>query len=78
LPTQKIITRKLFRVIVWLTLLTAGACLTPFFSVELAPVVAVGPSIVLAFWLDRMSGRFWQETILLLFFVIATAAQLYL
>ncbi|MBZ4675675.1 MAG: hypothetical protein JG782_294 [Anaerophaga sp.] len=78
LPTQKIITRKLFRVIVWLTLLTAGACLTPFFSVELAPVVAVGPSIVLAFWLDKISRRFWQETILLLFFAIAIAAQLYL
>ena len=78
LPTQKIITRKIFRVIVWLIFLTAGVCLTPFFSVELTPLVAIGPSIVLAFWFDKISGTFWQETIVWSIFGIAVAAQLFL
>ncbi|MGQ1889310.1 hypothetical protein ACT29H_02605 [Thermophagus sp. OGC60D27] len=78
LPTQKIINRKIFRVIVWLILLTAGACLTPFFSVELTPMVAVGPSVVLAFWFDKISGKFWQETLLWLMVGIAVLAQFFL
>ncbi|SFD98751.1 hypothetical protein SAMN05444380_10533 [Thermophagus xiamenensis] len=76
LPTQKIITRKLFRSVVWLTLLTFGACLTPFFSVELTPLIAIGPSMILAFWLDKMSKKIWQEVILWVFIGITIAVQI--
>ncbi|PRZ01670.1 hypothetical protein DFO77_11755 [Marinilabilia salmonicolor] len=73
IPTQKIITRKHFRVVVWLILVTAALCLTPYFSVELTPVLAIGPAIVLAFWFDKMGAKFWRE-FFLWFLVVGTAA----
>ncbi len=78
MPTQKIATRKHFRVVVWLILVTAALCLTPFFSVEIAPLVAIGPSIVLAFWLDKMGRKFWREFFLWFLLLGTVAAQLFL
>jgi hypothetical protein len=78
IPTQKIATRKHFRVIIWLILVTAALCLTPFFSVEITPLVAIGPSIVLAFWLDKMARKFWREFFLWFFLVGTMAAQFFL
>ncbi|PWE00548.1 hypothetical protein DDZ16_05670 [Marinilabilia rubra] len=75
LPMQKIITRKHFRVIIWVIFLTSAVCLTPFFSLELAPVVAIGPSVVLTFWFDKMSHRVWREVMLWFLVGITVAAQ---
>jgi hypothetical protein len=76
IPTQKILTRKYFRVIIWLILFTSALCLTPFFSVEIAPLVAIGPAVVLAFWLDKVGRKFWGE-FLLWFMVLGTMAAQY-
>lgn len=78
IPTQKIATRKHFRVIIWLILVTAALCLTPFFSVEITPLVAIGPSIVLAFWMDKIGRQFWREFFLWFLLLGTIAAQLFL
>lgn len=78
MPMQKIITRKHFRVIIWIIFLTSAACLTPFFSLELAPVVAIGPAVVLAFWLDKMNHRTWREVMLWFLVAVTIAAQVLL
>jgi len=78
LPMLKIITRKHYRVIIWIIFLTSAACLTPFFSLEFAPVVAVGPAVVLAFWLDKMNHRIWREVMLWFLIAITIAAQILL
>lgn len=78
IPVQKIIARKHLRVIIWLVLLTAAACLTPFFSVEITPLLAVGPAVIFAFWIDKMSHRFWREFFLWFLIGITVAAQFFL
>jgi hypothetical protein len=78
IPMQKILTRKHFRVIIWLTLLTAIACLTPFFSFEITPLLAVGPAVVLAFWFDKISRKFWQEAFLWFLVFVTIAGQFFL
>ncbi|WP_462317198.1 hypothetical protein [Marinilabilia sp.] len=75
MPMQKIITRKHFRVIIWLIFLLSVACLTPFFSLEIAPAMAIGPSVVLAFWLDKMKHRIWREVFLWGLIAVTVAAQ---
>jgi hypothetical protein len=78
LSVQKIITRKHFRVIIWITFLTSAACLTPFFSVEIAPLVAIGPSIVIAFWVDKISSKLWSDLLIWGLIAITVAAQIFL
>ncbi|MGM0375969.1 MAG: hypothetical protein ACQEQ0_04285 [Bacteroidota bacterium] len=78
MPVQKIATRKHLKMIVWLVLLTAAASLTPFFSVEISPLVAIGPAVVLSFWLDKMSSRFWRELFLWFLIGVTVAAQFFL
>lgn len=75
MPVQKIVTRKHLRMIVWFIFLTAAATLTPFFSVEITPLVAIGPAVVLSFWLDKMSSRFWRELFLWFMIGVTVAAQ---
>ncbi|MFW6268315.1 MAG: hypothetical protein ACOC1E_04200 [Marinilabiliaceae bacterium] len=78
MPVQKIVTRKHLKVIVWIILLTAAATLTPFFSVEITPLVAIGPAVVFAFWLDKMTRRFWRELFLWFLVGVTIAAQFFL
>jgi hypothetical protein len=78
MPTQKIITRKYLRVIIWLILLSSAACLTPYFSVEITPLLAIGPTVVLAFWLDKIKSGFWQETFAWFLVCITVGAQFFL
>jgi len=78
LPTQKIIARKHWRVIIWMILLTGAASLTPFFSVEITPLLCIGPAVVMAFWLDKIKQKFWQETFLWFLIVVTLAAQFFL
>ncbi len=78
IPIQKIITRKHLRVVLWLIFYTATACLTPFFSVEITSLVAIGPAIVFAFWLDKMTKNFWREAFLWFFISITATAQFFL
>jgi hypothetical protein len=78
LSVQKIITRKHFRVIIWIIFLTSAACLTPFFSVEIAPLVAIGPSVVLAFWVDKISSSLWSDLLIWGFVALTIAAQIFL
>jgi len=75
MPVQKIVTRKHLKVIVWIILLMGAAALTPFFSVEITPLVAIGPAVVLAFWLDKMSRPFWRELFLWFLIGVTVAAQ---
>jgi len=76
MPVQKIINRKHLKVIVWLILLTAVACFTPFFSVETTPLVAIGPAVVFSFWFDKISRKLWGELFLWFLIGVTIAAQL--
>ncbi len=78
MPTQKIITRKYLRVVIWLILVTAALCLTPFFSVELTPLVAIGPAIAISFWFDKMKSKILRESLLWLLVLGTIAAQYFL
>ena len=78
LPTRKILARKHLRVIIWMIFLSATACLTPFFSVEITPLLAIGPAVVLAFWLDKIKRKFWQEAFLWFLIVVTVAARFFL
>ncbi len=78
IPVQKIITRKHLRVIIWFILLTAAACLTPFFSVEITPILAIGPAVVVSFWVDKMKRTLSGEIFLWFLVVVTIAAQLFM
>ncbi len=78
IPRQKIITRKHFRVVVWLILITSALCLTPYFSIEITPIMAIGPCIVLAFWFDKIGHKFWREFFLWLLVAGTGAVQFFL
>ncbi len=77
LPVQKIITRKHFRVIIWLILLTAATGLTPFFSIELIPVFSLGLAITLSFWLEKIKLYRLKEILFGAFLLITLAAQIF-
>ncbi len=75
MPIQKIVTRKHFRVVIWLILMSAATGLTPFFSVELIPVFSLGLAIAIAFWLEKIKSLRWKEALLWLLLTATVSAQ---
>jgi len=75
LPAIKIITRKHYRIFIWLIVLSMVAAITPYYSLEVMPIWAIGTSIVVGRFLSLIRRRFIQEIILGLIFVLTIAAQ---
>ncbi len=75
MPVQKIITRKYFRVIIWLILMAAATGLSPFFSIELIPVFSLGLAIAIAFWMEKIRVLWWREVLLWVLIATAVSAQ---
>jgi hypothetical protein len=73
--TQKVIVRRYFRVFIWVILLSAAAVLTPFFSVEMLPLAAVGAAVTITVWLESVSRKMVKETIFFLIVLITLAGQ---
>ena len=75
LPTVKIISRKHYRILIWLIVLGIIAALTPYFSLEVVPILALGSAIVLSRFLNAIRRPLIQEIILFLIVGITIAAQ---
>lgn len=75
MPVVKIITRKYFRIFIWLIVLCIVAALTPYFSLEIVPVLAIGASIVLNRFFNAIRRSLIQEVLFLLMVGITLAAQ---
>lgn len=75
IPAVKIITRKHFRIFIWLIVLSTVASLTPYYSLEVIPIWAIGASIVVSRFLTVIQKPFLQELLLLLIMVSTIAAQ---
>ena len=73
--TQKVIVRRYHRVFIWVILLSAAAVLTPFFSMEMLPLAAVGATVTLTNWLESVSRKMVKEIIFLLIVLITLAGQ---
>ncbi|WP_439182805.1 hypothetical protein [Carboxylicivirga taeanensis] len=75
LPAIKIITRKHFRIFIWLIVLCVVAAITPYYSLEVMPVWAIGTSIVVGRFLSLIKRRFIQELFLFILVAITIAGQ---
>jgi hypothetical protein len=69
---QKIIVRRYHRIFIWVIMLAATAVLTPFFSMEMLPLAAVGAAVTITAWLESVSRQNIKET----FFVLIVLATL--
>ena len=76
MPTFKILTRKYYRVFNWLVILSLLAAMTPFYSIEMIPVISIGSSIVIAYFLDTTRRVYLKEIYFLLLIVITILAQI--
>lgn len=72
---QKIIVRRYHRIFIWVILLTATAVLTPFFSMEMLPLAAIGAAVTLTAWLESVSRRAIRETIFVLIVIVTLVGQ---
>ena len=61
LPAQKIVNRFYFRVFIWILLISSIAVLTPFFSMEMIPLSAVGASVLLTNFFEKIKRRWVKE-----------------
>lgn len=75
MPMVKIITRKYFRIFIWLIVLGIIAALTPYYSLEVVPILAIGAAIVLSRFLNAIRKTIIQEVLFVLLFVLTLAAQ---
>ena len=78
MPSFKIFTRKQYRVFNWLVILSLIAAMTPFYSVEMIPVVSIGSSIVIAHFLDTTRPYYLQDVFFTALAVITLLAQIYI
>ena len=78
MPTFKILTRKHYRVFNWLVILSLLVAMTPFYSIEMIPVISVGSSIVIAYFLDTIQRNFLKELYFSFLIVITILAQIYM
>ncbi|MCT4644739.1 MAG: hypothetical protein N4A74_07120 [Carboxylicivirga sp.] len=75
LPAIKIITRKHYRIFIWLIVLCVVASITPYFSLEVTPVLAIGASIIVGRFFALIRRRFLQELFLYILVACTIAAQ---
>ena len=75
LNTLKIITRKYLRVFIWIVIYGIILAATPFYSMEIVPVIGIGASMIIANYLESLRSKFWQEVIFTCFMAVTLALQ---
>lgn len=75
---QKVITRRYFRLFIWIILLIGIGVLSPFFSNEIIPIAIIGSTVILSFWIDKITKRWVQETTLWFLVLLTIFGQLFL
>lgn len=61
LNNLKIITRKYHRVFIWMVVYLIFLAATPFFSMEIIPLLGIGSAYVLTNLFDSVKNHLWQE-----------------
>ena len=78
MPTFKILTRKHYRVFNWLVIMSLLAAMTPFYSVEMIPVISIGSGIVIAYFLDIIQRNYVKEIFFTVIILITILAQIFM
>lgn len=78
LPAQKIVNRFYFRVFIWILLVSSIAVLTPFFSMEMIPLSAVGASVLLTNFFEKIKRRWVKEIGFTAFVALIVAGYFFL
>lgn len=73
--TRKILTRKYLRVFIWIVIYGILLAATPFYSMEILPIIGVGVSIVLAYYFESFKSKFWQELVFSVFILLTLYMQ---
>ncbi|HBG88369.1 MAG TPA: hypothetical protein DDW62_12560 [Marinilabiliaceae bacterium] len=72
---QKIIVRRYYRIFIWIVLITAALVLSPFFSMEIMPLSAVGVSMIMVNWLELMPRKALREAVFIVLIAAIIAGQ---
>ncbi|WP_430811850.1 MULTISPECIES: hypothetical protein [unclassified Carboxylicivirga] len=75
LPALKIINRKHFRVFIWLVVLSVAAAITPYYSLEVMPIWAIGTAIIVGRFFTLVQRRTLQEIFIYMLMAITLAGQ---
>ncbi len=75
MPSLKINSRKHYRIFIWLIVCCTIAGLTPYFSLEVGPLLAIGASIMTSRFLLTMKKSLIQELTFYLLIIITFTAQ---
>ncbi len=78
LPLRKVKVRYYFRIFIWTLLLTTGILLTPFYSMEMLPIAAIGASVLLASFFERITNKKTKEVLFALFVALMVSGQFFL
>ena len=78
MPTFKILTRKHYRVFNWLVIMSLLAAMTPFYSMEMIPVISIGSAIVIAYFLDVIRRNYVKELFFSAIILITILAQIFM
>ena len=78
MSSQKILTRRYFRCFTWMLFIICGFVLTPFFSMEIMPVLSLVSTVIIVLWLDKMKKRRIPEIVLLMLVILTVAGQVFL
>ncbi len=78
MPTFKILTRKHYRVFNWLVIMSLLAAMTPFFSMEMIPVISIGSALVIAYFLDIIRRNYVKEIFFSVIILITILAQIFM
>lgn len=72
---QKIIVRRYYRIFIWIVLITAALVLSPFFSMEIMPLSAVGVSMIMVNWLELLPRKALREAVFIVLIAAIIAGQ---
>jgi hypothetical protein len=78
MPTFKILTRKHYRIFNWLIILSLLAAMTPFFSLEMIPVISIGSAIVISHFFDTLRRNILKEVLFAVLLIFTILAQTYM
>ena len=78
MSSQKILTRRYFRCFTWMLFIICGFVLTPFFSMELIPVLSLVTTVIIVLWLHKMRNRRIPDIVLLLLIALTISGQFFL
>ncbi len=76
--SQKVITRRYFRVFIWIVFLLVVGVLLPFFSLEVFPVAIIGSTVLLSFWIDKTYKKWMQEILVYSLIILTILGQIFL